>query len=232
MRSIPLIILLLSAKLLFSQTSPVIKKKWYNKSFYELVNKDSLTEPHVCIKVAPLSLLGIYTGPSIRGGIDFKIKDNWAIYHEYGYFLGNRGVITKLEFKCYLSDEPKHSFGNYVSAELSYKYQSYSTSDSISKVDSGNNFITRYDKEYTVTKHVECLTIKIGNMKVYRAGIVVDAFIGAGVRVKQAQNSLTSEENEHIQHSSDYGPNVFTNEAGFKVYPNIDIGVKIGYRIK
>lgn len=232
MRNTLLVILLCFAGFLFSQTTPATKKKWHQKSFDELVNPDSLVEPHVCIKVAPISLLGIYTGPSVRGGIDFKIKDNWAIYHEYGYFLGNRGFITKLEFKCYLSDEPKHSFGNYVSVELSYKYQNYNTSDSITKVDSGNNFITTYDKAYTVTKHVECLTIKFGNMHVYRAGIVLDAFIGAGIRVKQAQNTLTGEENEHIQHSSDYGPNVFTNEAGFKVYPNIDMGVKIGYRIK
>lgn len=185
-------------------------------------------DPKLCIKAAPLSLLGIYAGPSARLGVEFKLKDSWSLYHEIGYFFAYKpGVITKLELKHYFEDqdEPDENSGGYLSGELYYKYQSFNASDSI-------QIAPEYEKNYSVSKHVECFTFKYGYMKVYPCGIVVDMFAGIGIRVKQAKNTLTAEENDHIAHSSDYGPNVFTNEAGNKVYPNIDLGVKVGYRFR
>jgi hypothetical protein len=203
--------------------------------------KDTLSENHslppihsdnrqtrLCVKFAPLSLLGIYTGPSLRLGVEYKIKDSWSLYNEFGYFFADkRGALLKLELKHYLYDFDNNdrNSGGYLSGELYYKYQYFNASDSI-------EILPKYEKDYSVSKHVECLTLKLGYMKVYRCGIVVDMFCGLGVRVKQAQNTLTSEENAHIAHSSDYGPNVFVNEAGNKVYPNIDLGVKVGYRFR
>lgn len=184
--------------------------------------------PKLCIKAAPLSLLGIYAGPSARLGVEFRLKNSWSLYHEVGYFFTDRhGSLTKLELKHYFEDqdEPDANTGGYISAELYYKYQYFDTSDSI-------QIAPKYEKNYSVSKHVECFTIKLGDMKVYPCGIVVDVFAGIGVRVKQAKNTLTAEENGRIQHSSDYGPNVFTSEAGNKVYPNIDLGVKVGYRFR
>ncbi len=189
---------------------------------------DRKWDPKLCVKFAPLSLLGIYAGPSIRLGAEFKVMDNWSLYHEFGYFFAYKhGALTKLELKHYFEDqdEPDVNSGGYLSGELYYKYQYFDASDSI-------QIAPKYEKTYSVSKHVECFTLKYGYMKVYPCGIVVDLFAGIGIRVKQAKNTLTADENEHIEHSTDYGPNVFTNEAGNKVYPNIDLGVKVGYRFR
>jgi len=182
------------------------------------------SDSKLCIKIAPLSMLNAFNGYSPRVGIEYRIKDYWSIYNEAGFFLYRGGVLTKFEIKNYLEDYK--NVGNYVSAELFYKYQSWGDWDSV-HVDGKT-----YRKDFTISKHVECLTIKYGNMKVYAFGIVVDVFAGLGIRFKQAKNTLTYEENMNIQHSSDYGPNVFVNEGRNRIYPNFDFGIKIGYRIK
>lgn len=232
MKTTILIILLVSTNIICGQNDSN-KVKWYDKdiSLTKWLIPDTIVDSKFCLKFAPLSLLGIYTGPSIRLGAEYKLKDTWSLYNELGYFIGNRGGIAKFELKHYLDDWEKN-VGTYVSAELTYKYQHYQTSDTIAKINQSNLQITKYEKNYSVTKHVECLTIKYGVMKVYKYGILIDAFVGLGIRIKQATSSLTYEENQNIKHSSDYGPNVFTNQAGNKIYPNIDLGVKIGYRIK
>jgi hypothetical protein len=172
----------------------------------------------------------MYAGPSVRCGIEYNLKgDDWSLYHEAGYFLFNRGFLLKTEAKKYL-DAGGINEGTYLSMEFYYKYQQYEATDSIS--DFVNNKFKPYQKNYQVLKHVECFTVKFGSMNVYKRGLVADWFVGAGLRFKQARSGLTSRENENIMDSSDYGPNVFSNEAGFKVYPNIDMGVKIGFRVK
>jgi hypothetical protein len=203
--------------------TPKAKKRGEDFDLFELFDPDSIANSRICLKFAPLSLLGIYTGPSVRLGVEYKIKNNWSLYNEFGYFLGNRGIITKLELKKYLDED--RNVGLYISGELSYKYQAYDTDDSI-------QIKPFYNKEYSVTKNVECLTIKFGKLKVKKLGIIVDSFVGAGIRFKQATNTLDENEKSKIKSSSDYGPNIFTNESGFRVYPNIDFGIKIGYRIK
>ena len=216
MKTILLIILLFSTNVICGQKDST-KIKWQHKD-----------DSKFCLKFAPLSLLPFYTGSSIRLGAEYKLKDTWSFYNELGYFIDNTGGIIKFELKHYLEDLHRNA-GTYVSAELTYKYQHYQTTDSVNPE---NLPYTKYEKNYAVTKHVECLTIKFGTMKVFRCGILIDGFVGLGIRFKQATNGLTSEENKNIVHSSDYGPNVFTNQAGIKIYPNIDLGVKIGYSFK
>lgn len=234
MKTTILIILLVTTKIIFGQKDSLVKLKWYEKEhpFFGWLIPDSTINSKICIKIAPLSMLNGYSGPSIRAGVEYKLKDNWSLYNELGYFVFNtQGALIKLELKHYLTDYNRN-VGVYVSGELYYKYQQYQATDSITKINQANLQYTRYEKNYSVTKHVECFTIKYGVMDVYKYGIVIDAFIGLGVRLRQANNTLTYEENKNIKRSADYGPNVITNEAGSKIYPNFDAGVKIGYRIK
>lgn len=231
MKTTILIIFLFSTIIVCGQKDTTTKTKWYEQNPADWVSPKTVVDSKFCIKLAPLTLLGNYNGPSVRLGAEYKLKDTWSLHNELGYFIGNTGAITKIELKHYL-DYLDKNVGIYLSAELAYKYQHYQTTDTIAIMNQTNLQITKYEKDYFVTKHVECLTIKFGYLKVYKLGIVLDIFGGAGIRVKQAKNTLTSDENKNIKHSSDYGPNVFTNEAGNKIYPNIDLGVKIGYRIK
>lgn len=193
--------------------------------------QDSLYDNRVCVKVAPLAIFDIYSGMSPRAGVEFKLKSNHALYHEAGTYIpyangmhNNVGVLTKLEYKLYIHEYDVTS-GNYVSVELFYKHQTYGTYDSI-------RVQPFYSKNYRVEKDVGCFTLKYGDLKVYKRGMVVDMFIGIGLRYKSIRNSLTGEENDHIQPAGDYGFNISKNKAGNRFSPNFDIGIKIGYSFK
>ncbi|MES2763027.1 MAG: hypothetical protein V4677_12515 [Bacteroidota bacterium] len=193
--------------------------------------QDSLSDNRICVKIAPLSILDIYSGTSARIGLEYKLKKNFALYNEIGTYFPfangmhmNYGALVKIELKMYLNNFWLSS-GPYLSAELFYKHQSYYTYDSIYSN-------TKYNKDYYVKKDIACLTIKYGFLKVLKYNIVIDGFVGLGVRQRFITNTLTSDENEHIKGEGDYNINVAKNQAGNFTYLNFDAGVKIGYRFK
>jgi hypothetical protein len=219
-----LIILLLMVACRFGLAQEYVKGENGNDSF------PKINRPAYIIKVAPLALIGPYEGTSLRIGMEYPIKARWSGYTELIHYFYNTGDGIKMEFKHYLpgfSQEDKHSSSrDYVSIELFYKRQCYSTYDSIFMPNE------RYRKNYNVNKSVECLTAKYGIQNVYRCGITIDFFMGLGIRVKQARNTLTKAENDNIEHWGDYGTNRIVNRAGNFVYPNFDIGLKIGFGFK
>lgn len=212
----------------FSQTDTIQKIKRKHKWNTPQEELPLQTMPRVIIKAAPISLLNGYDGPSARMGVEYKLKDNFNLYNELGYFFYNTGIITKVELKKYVSNLYAESFimssREYISFEFAFKRQEYGTGDSIY----GN--AGQYYKDFNVRKSVECLTVKYGTLLVYKRGLTIDLFIGAGIRLRQGCNTL--EKSESIKSSSDYGPNVFTNYAGRMIFPNVDIGVKIGFGVK
>jgi hypothetical protein len=188
-----------------------------------------LPMPRIIFKLAPVSMLNGYDGPSARAGIEYKLKDNFNLYNELGYFFYNTGVITKIELKKYITNMYAESCikssRDYISFEFVFKRQEYGAGDSIFK--SAGSY---YYKDFNVRKSVECLNVKFGTLMVYKSGLTIDLFAGAGIRLRQGCNNLSKDEN--IKSSSDYGPNVFTNYAGRMIFPNVDIGVKIGFGMK
>jgi hypothetical protein len=194
--------------------------------------KDSfprLDPPLYILKIAPLGLLGAYEGPSLRVGLEYPIKGDWSGYTELIHYFYNTGDGVKLEFKWWAHSYQfdRHSLDrDYVAVEFFYKHQCYKASDTIIMP------YEKYNKEYNVNKSVECLTIRYGTQTAYKCGITVDLFAGLGIRLKQASNTLSYEENENIQHWGDYGTNRIVNMAGNFIYPNFDVGVKIGFKLK
>ncbi len=185
--------------------------------------------PRIIIKAAPFSLLNPYDGPSARLGIEYKVKRDVNLYNEVGYFFINTGAITKVELRKYLNNLEVESCvmssREYLSFEFAFKRQEYKAGDSV-YVNPG----IYYYKDFSVRKSVECFTVKYGTLFVYKSGLTIDLFIGAGIRMRQGCNSLNKEEN--IKSSSDYGPNVAVNYAGRMIFPNVDIGLKIGFGVK
>lgn len=186
---------------------------------------------HLSLKIAPFSLLDIYSGMSARIGIEYKIVNTLSLYNEFGTYisgpnslLNNQGMLSKIELKKYFFQVEQHT-GNYLSVELFYKHQKFNLIDSIS-------LNTKYEKEYKVLKDVACFTIKYGKLSVYMKRLIVDAFVGVGLRYKVATNNLTKEENKNIVPIGDYHFNLFVGKAGKFFYPNFDLGIKIGYVIK
>ena len=152
------------------------------------------------IFIEPLSILPTYSGSSLRVGTEYKLKKKWSMYNELGYYVNYineanypkrvKGYTTKIELKHYRINVNQAS-GRYISLEFFLKNQNYIATDTI------HNGLIRYGKEYSVSKNVEALSIKYGKLKVYKFGLVIDSYIGVGVRFKQTENSLTEEENKY-----------------------------------
>lgn len=200
-------------------------------SFNVVAQSATINDNKLCLKLAPLSVFDIYSGMSIRAGLEYKIKNNFALYNEIGSYVPNAnamhdnyGYLIKLEGKIYLN-KSNLTLGQYLSTEVFFKHQSYYTYDTIS-------YLKNYLKNYYVDKNVGCLTIKYGFLKSYKYRILVDYFIGIGIRFKNITSTLTAYENSHIKSDGDYSLNILKNRAGNFITPNFDVGIKIGYSFK
>jgi hypothetical protein len=183
---------------------------------------DPYAEAKISAKLYPMAFYPGYAGPSVRMSLEYRIKNNISLENQAGlFFYYSKGYTAALECKYY-TGENKLIEGRYFSAEFFYKNQSYNRSDSI-----GAEW-----KVFSVSKNVECLTFKYGNLKIYDSGFVFDAFAGLGVRFQQNTNTLSAEENAEINSSSAYRVYRILHQAGNKVYPNFVASIKIGWRIK
>ena len=205
---------------------------------FQSFGQDSLSQTtpcKLCFKVLPFSLLDLYSGSSIRIGSELRIKKNFSINGEVGFFypkkplfwqsdeiLNNKGFCLRAEFKFY---RKYYYEGEYYSFDLFYKNQSFSTSDTI-------NLGTKYLKEYSISKNVFAINFNYGKMNVYYDKFIVEFCVGGGVRLKMFDSELSPEENDHIISESDYSTNVFNHKEGQLFAPNIVIGVKFGYKFK
>lgn len=192
---------------------------------------DSLFQYRLAVKVAPLSPFMPYYGNSIRAGVDYRVNEKVAIVPEAGFFFYNgTGVCGRLELRFYRWMDAYGSGADYFSGELFYKYQDYTVKAFVDTADPyEQNYIVA--PEFNVTKNVECLTFKYGYQQLFRFGLVTDVFCGLGIRFQQTKNSLTPEENAWMEPTSDYGPNLILNQERNRIYPNLVVGVRLGWRI-
>lgn len=204
--------------------------------FFLLLSSVAAAQQHdsidsrLSVKLSPLSLPGVYVGPCARISLEHKLRSSWAAQYDAGvFFYSTKGMTFRAELKRYLNNAGRTS-GKYLSAELQYKYQRYTT-PAVSEHDTIDGDVFDLDP-FDVSKNVECLTFKFGNIKVWRSGFILEVFCGLGIRFQQVQNSLSAYDNEHMPSTSDYGPNIILDQAGNHVYPNLVAGVKVGYSFR
>lgn len=171
------------------------------------------------LKVSALSFRVPYVGSSARLSFEYGISDKFTLEHEAGFnFYDSKGFMLRTDVKKYISSG---STSNYWGIDLFYKNQNFTTSDSIL-----NNY-----SFYEVFKNALALSIKHGEIKTFRCGLVLDFYLGLGIRLIQNRNTLSPIENMNMQATSDYGPNLIMNKAGIRLYPNILFGLKVGYKM-
>ena len=192
-------------------------------------NNENYGSNKICIKVAPLALLDTYGGSSYRGGTEFKLFNNFSFALECGSYFRNingltniRGYTIKSELKFYLDRNEKNT-GRYFSMEYFYKRQNYNFTDSFQGP-------TTYFKTYNINKYITALTIKYGVLEVSKKGFLFDAFVGLGIRFRNVTTNLNNGEEEKCLEDSQI--TYFENTTFYKIVPNIDLGIKIGYRIR
>jgi len=171
------------------------------------------------LKISALSFRVPYVGSSARVSYEYGISEKITLEHEVGFnFYDSKGFMIRTDVKRYMNSG---SNSNYWGIDLFYKNQNYTTSDSIL-----DNYAS-----YKVHKNVLALSLKYGEVKTFNFGLVIDFYLGLGIRLIQNRNTLSTLENSKMEATSDYGPNLIMNKAGSRLYPNILFGLKIGYKL-
>ena len=192
-------------------------------------------EKKLCIKISPFHLIDPWDGTACKIGAEFKIHEKISEYLEYGRYFpqltiwgsleNNKGFTAKAETRMYWNPKEKNS-RSYVSIELLYIDQSYARSDSIEIKP-----IPRYNKKYSLSKKVIGLYANIGQTGIYKRRLIIEGFIGLGVRFKNVTCTLTQEEADHRNFGDWNNPDSWVNKCGKFITPDFNFGILIGYKI-
>jgi len=187
------------------------------------------------VHFTPTNLIDPFSSPSFVGGIECKLYKGISLNMEGGgYFFSGwasqanvKGFIVKAEPKLNVSSLGDPTLG-YISVEFMYKKQSFDWTDSVL-------LTPKYVKTFTEYRSVWAITLKVGRCDVIDR-IVFDSYLGLGVRVKNVTSTLTSQEANNLNWNpqGDIDPSDtwgFMYQIGRYWYPNIEVGVRIGYCI-
>ena len=209
------------------------------KSVGQESKKPDTVDNKYYISISPLGLLDFTDGSSIRMSADARIYKRISISAEAGFYtsLGNffsfkddpRGLIIKPALKYYFNKK-KIFFGPFIALEYQYKQQVYRASDSI-KID---GMAPYYRKNYEMTRYVNCINAKYGVVSNITKRIVLEWFVGAGIRFFNSATELTQQEYDNMITGEGHGNSAeagFSRTVGRHIYPNITAGVKLGLRV-
>jgi hypothetical protein len=197
----------------------------------------TLIDNKICIKTSPLAFIDPYGSYSYRLGMEFKLIHNTAFSFELGKYYGlgkkldvkihPRGFIIRPEIKYYLN-KYKLSVGPFLSLDFFYKKINFDYEDSIHLPSTAT-----FQKQYSIWKEVYSINARIGSLIVHKKKLIVEWYVGGGVRFIKGHNSLSPDENEHILTGENHGDIIGDGQRAVSgVWPNLTIGFKIGYSIK
>jgi hypothetical protein len=203
MRTIILFIILISTKIVCGQ-------------------KDSVVDNRFCINTAPLSFIDVFGGNSYRIGLEYKLYKNIAHsieigkyfnYSAKGFFtplkINPQGFIIRTSLKYYLNKKSR-TVGDYLSIEYLYK-------------------------NITIHKEISAVTIKYGSTKIFKNRFVIDLYAGIGARFfTKGYSTLTPEEEAGVLTGENHDDLVGGGQRVYKDFwiPNLNAGIKLGFRVK
>jgi hypothetical protein len=189
------------------------------------------------LEICPTAFLDFENGPMYEIGTEYKLHKNISMYIQGGGYIPAefdrisdiKGYLIKAEIKYYLNAD-EVSTGKYVALTGTYKNQSFNFQDSI-------RLNPPYLKTFRDFKSIYAFSIKYGNLHVFNSGIIIDWYIGIGLRFKYVTSTLTPQEVATLRYNNDssYDSDILgdtTFPYGYALEPNADIGIRIGYRIK
>jgi hypothetical protein len=223
MRTIILFIILISTKIVCGQ-------------------KDSVVDNRFCINTAPLSFIDVFGGNSYRIGLEYKLYKNIAHsieigkyfnYSAKGFFtplkINPQGFIIRTSLKYYLNKKSR-TVGDYLSIEYLYKNITFDYLDSI-RIKPNPVF----QKQYTIHKEISAVTIKYGSTKIFKNRFVIDLYAGIGARFfTKGYSTLTPEEEAGVLTGENHDDLVGGGQRVYKDFwiPNLNAGIKLGFRVK
>jgi hypothetical protein len=193
-------------------------------------------ENRLSIYIPVLPFIDLFSGMSYRIGSEVKIYHTLSAFIEAGGFFYKQphaswldkvtGGVGKIGLKLYLNKN-KETAGKYVAIDYLYKTVKYTAVDSI-RIDKNPSF----QKEYEVNKSVNAFTIKYGETLFGVNRLMLDLYGGIGIRFISSHKTLTLEEENNILYGEGNGGLTGSAVRATGILPNINVGIKIGYRIR
>lgn len=195
-----------------------------------LGQSDSSVNNRFSIKIAPLSLVDFYNGSSYKIGFEVQPISRFSVTADFGGYFRNfnawknySGYNIDVGLRYYLNS---HSVNQryYLGLNYFYKNQGFDYHDSIQASPS-------YYTDYRTQKYVTCININFGWLKIYKTRFILDLFAGIGIRYKNVNSTLTLQELEKGKEYSNSQSLYFLVTPGKFIYPNVNLGMRIGLRI-
>ena len=191
------------------------------------------------ISVSPLGFIDYKDGSSIRFSADARIFKHVALSTEAGFYTSfanvfsyktsPKGFLIKPCLKIILNNVGFFNHA-YIGLEYQYKQQTYREDDSIAI-----RGTTPYHKAYGMSRYINCINLKYGELYYLSNRILVEVIGGAGIRYFNSSTDLSQSEYNGIlrgeSHYNSTGGGYSARVIGRHVYPNVTIGAKLGVRL-
>lgn len=185
------------------------------------------------ITLSPLALADVFDGASVRPGFEMQLNNRFSAGMETGFYLPYlnatkikpKGFVFKPMLRYWLHPKKEN---NYIALEYMFKQQDYRFKDSLEISEN------RFEKQYSMKRHVHALSVRYGRMKQLGKNFVLDCYAGIGIRHIHSSSDLSPAESDAILSGSS-GDCPLQQDilriTGSHLYPNFLLGVRIGYRL-
>lgn len=194
------------------------------------------------------ALFDIFTFPTIQVSVEKRVTRYFSITPEIGYqfynfrhtdttFYDPYGFRTNIEFRYYISQFINAGLSSknvryYVAVQPFYTKNQYNTIITYYRRDYPNVWI---DDEFGVRKNTFGLDAIFGFQKPVSDKVVIDLYGGIGILKRTLSNTQLyyNEDSGDVLGGSQIGKYLkglnFSESSG--IYPNIMVGIKIGYKL-
>lgn len=195
----------------------------------------SNNEPHkLLLTISPGHLVEFYHGTSVNVGGEFSLNEHFGFYGEVGKYLPNsliannyyqKGSTLLGELKYYFNPE-KITSKHYLSLQYMRGNQSYTRADPIGPV----NDLTTFSV-YDVDKEFHDFSMRYGILFVNSKRLVLNPYIGIGLRYQQVETDITNEQMAILNFYSGRSPHQWIHRNGTSFYAKAHLGIRIGIKL-
>ncbi len=191
---------------------------------------DSLITNRLNVRMAPLSFIDFYSGSCYKLGFEVRTFRQFSITGDFGGYFRNfngfknfSGYNVDIGLRYYLN---KNYINQrfYLMLNYFYKNQGFDFTYFVQEE-------TANKTEFRTQKYVTCMNVNFGWLKLYKNRFVLDLFAGIGVRYKKVNSTLSEQKFQTGNVYSDSQSLFFVLTPGKFIYPNINVGLRIGLRL-
>lgn len=203
-------------------------------SYLASAQSEAIPAYSFAIKTSPLNILDPWNGTLVNLGAELRFTGRLGLYSEYGQYFPefnvfddishNKGFLLKEELKFY-----SKNLREYFSVEFCYSEQEYLRNDTIDLTNHGGN---RYARNYRISRCFPGIVFQYGTSVLKWEKLVLDFYVGIGMRYNIVKCALTDEEAENRELGDWNNANTYIQKNGNHLIPKFNCGFRIGYKVK